>query len=112
MILVIDTQFKENYGAHDWNGEGECPQYWKFKGGSSFKVLGVPLNIDYQAVVDALGLNYRNDYSEQYVLGWSVESDDYLSDFEKSQLEYDGAILYREPSFDYADVVKKQQVEA
>ena len=25
MMLVIDTQYMENYGAHDWDGEGECP---------------------------------------------------------------------------------------
>ena len=36
MKLVIQTQFKENYGAHDWDGEGECPQYWKFKGGETY----------------------------------------------------------------------------
>ena len=38
MKLVIHTQFKENYGAHDWDGKGECPQYWKFKGGSTYVV--------------------------------------------------------------------------
>ena len=37
MKLVIHTQFKENYGAHDWDGR-ECPQYWKFKGGSTYVV--------------------------------------------------------------------------
>ena len=38
MKLVIHTQFKENYGAYDWDGKGECPQYWKFKGGSTYVV--------------------------------------------------------------------------
>lgn len=33
MQLLITTQIQENYGAHDWDGEGACPQYWKFKGG-------------------------------------------------------------------------------
>ena len=41
MKLVIQTQYKENYGAHDWDGQGECPQYWKFKGGDTFVVQGV-----------------------------------------------------------------------
>jgi hypothetical protein len=36
MKLVIQTQFKENYGAHDWDGKGECPQDWKFKGGETY----------------------------------------------------------------------------
>lgn len=30
--LFITGQYLENYGSHDWNGEGECPQYWKAKG--------------------------------------------------------------------------------
>jgi len=29
MKLVITTQVYENYGVHDWDGRGECPQYWK-----------------------------------------------------------------------------------
>ena len=38
MKLLIYTQVEENYGAHDWSGKGECPQYWKFKGGETFVV--------------------------------------------------------------------------
>ena len=34
--LQITTQYDENYGAHDWNGEGQCPQYWKNKGSQVF----------------------------------------------------------------------------
>jgi hypothetical protein len=30
--VVAVYQYSENYGAHDWDGEGECPSYWKFKG--------------------------------------------------------------------------------
>jgi len=37
MQLLITTQTQENYGAHDWDGEGACPQYWKFKGGMDYK---------------------------------------------------------------------------
>jgi hypothetical protein len=29
--LVISGQYRENYGAHDWDGIGECPQHWKCK---------------------------------------------------------------------------------
>ena len=38
MKLIIETQFHENYGAHDWDGKGECPQRWKAKGGDTFVV--------------------------------------------------------------------------
>ena len=34
--LVIWTQYRENYGAHAWDGAGECPQYWKNKGGGTY----------------------------------------------------------------------------
>ena len=38
MKLVITTQIHENYGAHAWDGEGECPQHWKAKGGENYVV--------------------------------------------------------------------------
>ena len=44
MKLVIQTQIKENYGAHDWDGEGECPQRWKFKGGTTYVVNNLSSN--------------------------------------------------------------------
>lgn len=106
-MLVIDTQYYENYGAHDWNGEGECPQYWKAKGGSSYKILNCPLNIDFEEVVAASGIGHSNDYSEEVVIGWAIESDDYLSWFEKSQLEYDGAITCFEPTLEYSEIVER-----
>lgn len=31
--IVAYTQVYENYGAHCWDGVGDCPQYWKAKGG-------------------------------------------------------------------------------
>ena len=38
--LVIQTQIYENYGAHNWDGKGECPQYWKAKGGNEYQTPG------------------------------------------------------------------------
>jgi hypothetical protein len=106
-MLVIQTQYMENYGAHDWNGEGECPQYWKCKGGSEYKILGVPLNIDLQEVVDQADVEKSNDYCQETIVSWSVESDDYLSWFEKSQLELDGEITIKEPEIEYADLIER-----
>jgi hypothetical protein len=74
MKLVIHTQFRENYGAHDWDGEGACPQYWKCKGGETFIV---EVNIDqaqdagfYAAVGRCIA--HRSDYSEEYIIGESL----------------------------------------
>ncbi len=30
--LILTAAIRENYGAHDWDGKGACPQYWKNKG--------------------------------------------------------------------------------
>jgi len=106
MIVVIDTQFMENYGAHDWDGQGECPQYWKMKGGSSYKVLNVPADADIKSVVDLVAPEFVHDDigSREYIIGYSMENDDFLSWFEKSQLEYDGKITCPEPSFEYDEL--------
>jgi hypothetical protein len=104
MMLVIRTQFMENYGAHDWDGTGECPQYWKMKGGSEYKITDVPLNIDYQEVVSMANVEKDNEYCREYILDWSMEADDYLSWFEKSQLEYDGVIACKEPTIEYSEL--------
>ena len=111
MMLVITTQVYENYGAHDWNGEGECPEYWKAKGGSEYKILDIPLNIDYNNLVRfALsGIEQDNEHYRETMVGWTIESDDYLSWFEKSQMEHDGGIDYPEPSMTYEQVMEKQK---
>ena len=104
MMLVIRTQYMENYGAHDWDGSGQCPQYWKMKGGSEYKITDIPLNIDYQEVVSMANVETDNDYCREYILDWSIESDDYLSWFEKSQLEFDGEITSKEPVIEYSEL--------
>ena len=98
-MLVIRTQQLENYGAHAWDGEGECPQYWKAKGGSEYKVPNINLNCDLSALVESYRLKVeQNDhYWREYMIDWSVEADDYLSWFEQSQLEYEGKIDSPEP---------------
>ena len=38
----VMTQIHENYGAHEWDGIGECPQMWKAKGGEDYIITGAP----------------------------------------------------------------------
>ena len=102
MMLVISTQVHENYAAHDWDGNGTCPQYWKAKGGADYKITNIPLNIDYLAVVALAGLEGGNDYFREEIIDWKIEGDDYLSWFEKSQLDYEGTITHKEPTIDYS----------
>lgn len=104
MMLVVKTQYMENYGAHDWNGTGVCPQRWKYKGGSEYKIRNVPSdlsNAECARLICSADIARDDEYCREYVMEWSIESDDYLSWFENSQLEHDGSITYHEPEFDY-----------
>jgi hypothetical protein len=111
-MWVIDTQNKENYGAHDWDGKGECPQRWKFKGGSCIKITDVPLSVSHETLmhlaIDAF--TEFNDYYEVDVLGIHIEHDQWMSDFEKSQLEYEGSITFAEPKFSFKEFYRKAGV--
>ena len=92
MLLAIETQYRENYGSHDWDGEGECPQAWKSKGGSTYLVTGDALG--HKNVINELRdlIDYKNEGSEEFVIAVHMEEDGYCSDFEKYQKEeaYDG----------------------
>jgi len=101
--LVIGTQYKENYNT---TGEGE--PYWKFKGGSEY-IVSIPTGmseIETLAEVTPL-IEYKNEGSEEYVLGHFTAEDDYQSDFEKSQIEYEGYGGYKEPRLEKVDGVWK-----
>ena len=79
MKLVINTQYKENYGAHDWDGVGECPQYWKFKGGSVYIIenVGVLSDEGVDSLTDRVsGLIQYSDFgSEEYIIDFEVVDD-------------------------------------
>jgi len=70
MKLVIQTQFRENYGAHDWDGTGECPQYWKSKGGETFIVdvtLEEAQSPAFWSAVEKC-IEHKSDYSAEYII--------------------------------------------
>ena len=98
MKLMITTQVQENYGAHDWDGEGACPQYWKFKGGSDYSyALGSTLR-NSETIAEIVEyfraqIECDSEYFREYIIGFEVVADDYLTDYERSQLEYEGRII-------------------
>ena len=106
MKQVIATQNQENYGAHMWDGKGDCPQNWKFKGGNEYMVEGVPAEVDLVEVVELVRgeIEEHNDFYRVDIIGYQLEADGYMSDFERSQLEYEGHIAYPEPTIQYADI--------
>ena len=94
MKLLIQTQVYENYGAHDWDGTGQCPQYWKAKGGNDYVVK--KFKGDPTTAVMALRTQVEGDtegYREN-IINWEIVADDYLTEFEQSQLEYEGQIMF------------------
>ena len=102
MQILKTTQYMENYGAHDWNGEGECPQYWKAKGGNDYVFQGIPsedIDDHLHETLDAF-LAHRDDYSEEYVVFTRVfdEDDDvgnYIEEWEREYLKYvDTALVW------------------
>jgi hypothetical protein len=36
----------------------------------------------------------NNDYFRCQIIGWDIVADDFMTEFEKSQLEYEGEIRY------------------
>jgi hypothetical protein len=96
MKLLISTQNYENYGAHDWDGQGECPQYWKAKGGSDYVVKNFTnINNTTEAVMALRGqIEEDSEYFRSSIINWEVVADDYLTEFEQDQLDYEGKIRF------------------
>lgn len=87
--LLITTQVYENYGS------AEKP-YWKAKGGEDYVV---PNFTDFNTVTEVV-LSLRDqiesdtDYLRESIICWNVVEDSYLTQFERSQLKYEGHITY------------------
>jgi hypothetical protein len=90
MKILITTQYRENYGT------AEEP-YWKFKGGEDYFILGVdPVKTAPGVLVEQVRgqIEYSGAMSEEYIQDWELVADDYVTDFERGQLELDGVIQY------------------
>jgi len=72
--VIFHTQFLENYGAHDWDGEGYCPQRWKPKGGSTYIVSATAAEIADSQWWDTVSqaICHECSYSREYVISESV----------------------------------------
>ena len=81
MKLVILTQHKENYGAHDWDGKSPCPQYWKFKGGDTYVVENITPEQEARIMRDGIPtisslIEHSDNYAEEYILNYEIVEDD------------------------------------
>ena len=87
--LLITTQTWENYGT-------DMEPYWKPKGGSDYVVKNFRDVNSVTEVMMALRSQVEcdNDYYREHIIGWEIVADDYLTEFEKDQLEYEGQIRF------------------
>lgn len=87
--LLIQTQVYENYGDAD-------KPYWKAKGGSDYVVKNFRKFNKITETVMALRsqVEQDNEFYREHIINFEVVADDYLTDFERSQLDYEGSIRY------------------
>jgi len=98
MKLLITTQVYENYAWREDGtiGTGE-DAYWKAKGGSDYVIRNFdPTRYAPGIVVEMVRpkVESDNDYVREHIVDWSVVEDDYLTEFERDQLEYEGKITF------------------
>jgi hypothetical protein len=87
--LLIQTQVYENYGTAD-------EPYWKPKGGADYVVKKFK---DFNKVTETVmalrsQIEQDNEYYREHIINFEVVANDYMTDFEKDQWEYEGKITY------------------
>lgn len=105
--LIIEMQYLENYAAHDWDGTGTCPEFWKAKGGEEVIITEVPESVDIEKVVDMVReeFEWSNQYSQQYIVGFGLEECGVEGIFERSQREFEGKVVFPTKRIAYSDLI-------
>jgi hypothetical protein len=87
--LLITTQTYENYGDI-------VQPYWKPKGGSDYVVKKFKdLSKVTETVMALRGqIECDNEHYRETIINFEVVADDYLTEFEQDQLEYEGKIRF------------------
>lgn len=87
--LLITTQVYENYGDAD-------KPHWKAKGGGDYVIKNFKKFNKVTETVMAVRsqIEQDNDYFRESIIGWEVVADDYLTQFERDQMEYEGKITF------------------
>ena len=88
--LLITTQVHENYG------DDQVPQ-WKAKGGREYvirKFRGGDNDASFAVMSLRDQIEHDADGYREQVIGWNIVANDYLTEYEQSQMRYDGEIKY------------------
>ena len=96
MKLHLQTQVYENYAAHDWDGTGTCPEHWKAKGGRDYFVENVSTVSEAQEIMLDIRAQVEENsmYYSEHIIGWDLVENDFLTEFEQDQLDYEGVIRH------------------
>ena len=115
MKVIAEYQYAENYAAHDWDGEGECPQYWKMKGCAEVLLFdGLTVEMAFSSEIQEWACNlamehdYYNEYASQSFCGLSIVPSNQIDRYEAMEAEmygdyeslslFDTQEVYQEPS--------------
>lgn len=96
MKAIFYTQVFENYA---WKEDGSIgvgdEAYFKAKGGDEYVVLNVDKTQMSRILAEVKAkVEVSNDYFKETVVDFQLVEDDYLTWYEREQLEYDGAIAF------------------
>lgn len=114
MLFHITTQYKENYGTEE-------DPYWKYKGSCEYLVEVPGFNFDGdmafkkgQMIIDEMldKFEYKNPFTEEYLLSWGFVPDDFVTEFEQNQLEFEGKIIYPTKRVTYDQLMESGNVNA
>lgn len=94
--LLIQTQVLENYAYNEDGtlGTGDNA-HWKAKGGCDYVVKNIDPNRAAEIATFCAGqVEADNEAFREYIISWEIVADDYLTEFERDQLEFEGKIVY------------------
>ena len=95
--LLITTQVYENYA---WREDGSlgtgADAYWKAKGGGDYVIKNFKdFNRVTETVMAVRGqIEQDNDAFREHIINFAVVADNYLTEFEQDQLEFEGKIRF------------------
>lgn len=90
MKILITTQYTENYGTPE-------EPYWKLKGGEDYFITnfkGSEQDATKLVMANREKIEYANDFSKERIIDFFVVPDDFVSEFERQQLEYEGKVTF------------------
>jgi hypothetical protein len=107
--FFIATQTLENYGAHAASGRyADGAAYWKMKGGTDYIISGLDRIQDAVAFVAAVAMENGLGYKE-FPTHWEEVAADFHTEFEQSQLDYDGEVAFPAQRIDVEEYMADRQ---